>query len=628
MSTYVSLITTANRNFGRGLTFAKEEDARIGPNEEDGMWKTRSDSRKTTPVLKETERSGKTFLQPLALASVCLFLIFLLLVMKLVDLKTLDRTLVDSIENRGLEVVRNVKQVTELYDERFFETGQSDLDVEIGPSVTESSFSLPEAFIRGLIASAQEIDYQLGAAPSVDTVSSMDELLRDMAYREGLWRVTIWDEKGDLSYKSGPVPQTLSALARPVLDGREEIKIHILTSSGSQQKFGFIVLRRKFAPGTVAVALDEEAFQFWRLKVSLQRAIEEVGRVPEIGYFLVMDRHLRIIGRSEGLGEINEDFDIETALPKAEVNQRNRKIEMGGKKWLDMFAPIRLQNGFSGVVRMGLSMESAEQVLVKNRRDILISMAFMVVIAVLSMWLLYKNQNKHLAKMGEMERRIQQAERLSALGRLAAGVAHEIRNPLNAISMASQRLQRDNLQQLSEVIRDEIRRLNQIIEEFLSISRSRKLQFKRGNLIHLLDQIVILMGDEAESQGVTIKMAHHDNSFDVSMDADKLKQALINIIKNGIESIPGDGSIDIALTTEKKEWIGIRISDTGSGLKAEEMKHVFDPDYTTKEKGLGLGLPLAYEIVKGHGGDIQVSSRPGEGTTFDIILPLDGRSQG
>lgn len=586
-----------------------------------------------------------TFLQPLALASVCLFLIFLLLVMKLVDLRTLERTLIDSIENRGLEIVRNVKQLTELYDERFFEPGQADLGVELRPSVTETSLSLPEMLIRELIASAQEIDYQLESQSSDKILSSSkvlsvdknrleDDFLKDIAFRDGLWMVAVWDKSGALSHASRPVPKTLSALARLVLDGREEIKIHILTSSGSQQKFGFIALKRKFAPGTIAVALDEEAFQFWRLKISFQKAIEEAGQIPELGYLVVMDKHRRIIGRLVGPSEGPEDINMEAALvpkaalTKAETNQKHRKLDLGGKQWLDILTPIHLQNGFGGMVRMGLSRENAEQILVKNRHDILISMAFMVVIAILSMWLLYKNQNKHLAKMGELERRVQQAERLSALGRLAAGVAHEIRNPLNAISMASQRLQRDNLQEFTEVIRDEIRRLNRIIEEFLSFSRSRRLEFKRSDLINFLEQIVLLMGEEAESRGITVKMARSENSYDVFIDRDKLKQALINIIKNGIESISDKGSIDIALTKEKKGWIGIRISDTGTGLKATEIQQIFDPDYTTKEKGLGLGLPLAYEIVKGHGGDIHVSSRPGGGTMFEIMLPLDGRSRG
>ncbi len=224
--------------------------------------------------------------------------------------------------------------------------------------------------------------------------------------------------------------------------------------------------------------------------------------------------------------------------------------------------------------------------------------------------------------MGEMESRVHQAERLSALGRLAAGVAHEIRNPLNAISMASQRLQSDNLHQLTGVIRDEIRRLNQIIEEFLSLSRSRKLQFKRQNVTELLHQIVLLMGEEADSKGVAIHMDRYDTPIHVTMDADKLKQALHNIIKNGLESISDDGSIQISLSSMGKGWISIRISDTGVGINSTEIKHIFDPDYTTKEKGLGLGLPLAHEIIRGHGGVIQVNSRPGEGTTFQITLPL------
>ncbi len=564
----------------------------------------------------EDKRSSRSFLQPLALALVCVFLISLLLMMKLVDLKTLDRTLVDSIENRGLEIIRSVQQVADLYYEQFFEARQVDLDIEIGSPLTEDSISLPEALIRKLIESAQEMDYQLETAPSGE------EALKSLASREGLWLVALWDEREILTSSSRSVPKTMLNLIRPVVRGREEIKIHILTRSGSQQEFGFIALRRKFGRGAIVLALDDDAFQFWRLKVSLQRAIDNVGQLPETGYFLVMDQGRRIIGRAGEPSEMETDLISMDHVLQAGEGRRSSKIEFSDKKLLDMFAPIRLRSGFRGLVRLGLSRESADQVLMKNRRDIFISMAFMVVLAVLSMWFLYKNQNRHLAKMGEMESRIHQAERLSALGRLAAGVAHEIRNPLNAISMASQRLQSDNLHQLTGVIRDEIRRLNQIIEEFLSLSRSRKLQFKRQNVTELLHQIVLLMGEEADSKGVAIHMDRYDTPFHVSMDADKLKQALLNIIKNGLESISDDGSIQISLSPMGKGWISIRISDTGVGINSTEIKHIFDPDYTTKEKGLGLGLPLAHEIIRGHGGVIQVNSRPGEGATFQITLPL------
>ena len=565
---------------------------------------------------KKDKRSSRSFLQPLALALVCVFLISLLLMMKLVDLKTLDRTLVDSIENRGLGIIRSVQQVADLYYERFFEARQVDLDIEIGGSLTEESISLPEALIRKLIETAQEMDYQMETAPSGE------EILKNFTSREGLWLVALWDGQGILTSSSRSVPKALLNLVHPVVRGREEIKIHILTPSGTQQELGFIAMRRKFGRGAIVLALDDDAFQFWRLKVSLQRAIDDVGQLPETGYFLVMDQSQRIIGRAGDTSEMETDFVSMGNVLQAGDERRSSKIEFSDKQLIDMFAPIRLKSGLKGFARLGLSRESADQVLMKNRRDIFISMAFMVVIAVLSMWFLYKNQNRHLAKMGEMERRVQQAERLSALGRLAAGVAHEIRNPLNAISMASQRLQTDNLHQLTGVIRDEIRRLNKIIEEFLSLSTSSKLKFNQQNLTDLLHQIVLLMGEEADSKGVAIHMDRYNTPFHVSMDSDKLKQALLNIIKNGIESISGNGSIHISLNPVDKEWISIRITDTGTGLNSTEIKHIFDPDYTTKEKGLGLGLPLAHEIIRGHGGVIQVNSRRDEGTTFQITLPL------
>lgn len=567
---------------------------------------------------KKEQRSSRSFLQPLALALVCIFLISLLLVMKLVDLKTLDRTLVDSIENRGLEIIRSVQQVSDLYYDRFFEARQVDLDTELRASLTEEAISLPEALIRALIESAQDMDYQLEAA------ASGDESLKAYAAEEGLWLAALWDEKGVLTSSSRSVPKTLFKLVGSVVKGREEIKIHILTPSGGQQELGFIALRRKFGKGTIVLALDDDAFRNWRFKVSLQKAIDDVGLLSETGYFLVMDQSRRIIGQAGDTSDIGADIISWEDFLQAGEDRKSRKIQLNERELLDIYAPIRLRNGFKGLVRLGLSRESADQVLVKNRREIFISMAFMGVIAVLSMWFLYKNQNRHLAKIGEMERRVQQAERLSALGRLAAGVAHEIRNPLNAISMASQRLQKDNLHQLTGVIRDEIRRLNQIIEEFLGLSRSRKLQFRRQNLTDLLHQIVLLLGEEADSKGIRLNMAPHDDPCFVSMDADRLKQAFLNILKNGLDSIPGEGTIDISLSRVGSDQILVRISDTGSGLNPEEIGHIFDLDYTTKEKGLGLGLPLAHEIIRGHRGEIQVYSRPGEGTTFEIILSVHG----
>ena len=298
-----------------------------------------------------------------------------------------------------------------------------------------------------------------------------------------------------------------------------------------------------------------------------------------------------------------------------------------------MAAPFILDKKIVGIVRIGLERGSMDKIIAENRQNIFIFMLLVVGIALLSMWLLYYDQNRHLAGIIDMERRLEKAERLSSLGQLAAGVAHEIRNPLNAISMATQRLKRDytpsndvkdqEFQNLSGVIRDEIRRLNAIIEEFLSFSKSRRLELSDFSVTEVLQKIVSLISEEAKSRGITLETKWRLNPAVIPMDINKLQQAFLNFIKNAMESITDQGIITIAVDKESKNYILVSISDTGCGMTLEEIDKIFSPEYTTKEKGLGLGIPLAMEIIRGHGGDVRVISRHGEGTTFEIILPRE-----
>jgi signal transduction histidine kinase len=197
--------------------------------------------------------------------------------------------------------------------------------------------------------------------------------------------------------------------------------------------------------------------------------------------------------------------------------------------------------------------------------------------------------------------------------------------------MATQRLQKEHLpceedktvdfRRLTSVIRDEIRRLNVIIEDFLTFSRSRRLELREFSLTEVIQKLSRLMGEEASARGVSLTVKPEQDPFMVPMDVDKLQQAFINIIKNALESISGEGSVNIGMQRQGNEQVVVRISDTGLGLAPEEVEKIFNPDYTTKEKGLGLGLPIAHEIIRGHGGTIRVQSVPGQGTTFEIALP-------
>jgi len=573
-----------------------------------------------TTESKGTRRTPRLFLQPLTVAVVCVVFISLVLIMGWMDLRSLDKTLVGYMENRGLAIIKNVNQVAESHFQRLLRGQQTGLYEGRGSPFADDGFSLQESLVVNLAELARQIDFEW------QTRSLSIEQLRFLASEEAIWMLAFLDDRGIISFKSRSVPKDILGLAGPVIEGHEEIKINIFNRSAGHKWAGFIALRRESGRGTIILALDDEGLRYRGLKVSVQRAIEEVGQDPDMAYFMVTDGVGRILGQAGDLvDEYKKKIPKEVAL-KETKGVTSKIIVLGGRHLLDIASSIRLGAGVFGTVRLSLARDKAEQIIEKERVRLFISTVFLVVIGFLSMWFLYRNQTRHLANMREIERKLHQAERLSALGRLAAGVAHEIRNPLNAISMASQRLKRGNLDQLTRVMRDEIRRLNHIIEEFLTFSRGRKLAFRSHDLIELLKKMVLLISEEAEPKGVTIKTEWRDSPLMISMDIDKLKQAFFNIIKNGMESISSDGSVSIVVEPKDKQWVSVKISDTGAGLTFEEIEQIFDPDYTTKEKGLGLGLPLAHEIIRGHGGEIQVQSQPRSGTTVEIVLPRNNKA--
>ncbi|MBW1966709.1 MAG: hypothetical protein JRI48_04875 [Deltaproteobacteria bacterium] len=566
----------------------------------------------------ESPGSGRRFLQPLAVASACLVFVCLFIIMGSMNLKRVDETLIALMEDKGLAIIKNVQRVAEGYFRQLMQTQQAVFDPETGAPVTEEAFSVQESFLMELTELAGEIDVKW------ETNRLDHKQLTSLINEESLWLIAFLDEEGNTVFKNRSIPKRILSLAEPVVRGYERFKINVFTRSGDTEGLGFVALCRKSGKGTIIMCMDEEGFRSRSLSFSIQKAIEEIAQDSDIAYLFMTDERGRILGLSGELPESRKQELRMGSSPAVAATVITSKIVLKGHKLLEVEAPV-LIGQYKGTMRLGLSADVARQILRKNRGGIFISVAFMVFITLFSMWFLYKNQTRHLYRIRQMERRVHQAERLSALGRLAAGVAHEIRNPLNAISMAIQRLQADSPNKLTDVIRDEIRRLNNIIEEFLSISRSRRLEFKRHDLAELLEQIVLVVRDEAESRRIEIKTWWQDTPLMVFMDLDKMKQALFNIINNAMESISGEGSVTVSAGREGKDSVIVKVSDTGSGLGPDEIEHIFDLDYTTKDKGLGLGLALAYEIIQGHGGEIRVASHPGEGTVFEIVLPFEQR---
>jgi len=230
--------------------------------------------------------------------------------------------------------------------------------------------------------------------------------------------------------------------------------------------------------------------------------------------------------------------------------------------------------------------------------------------------------------------KIRERDRLAALGEMAAGLAHEIRNPLGAIKGAAQCLDPKRLPgeegEFLEVIVEEVNRLNGVVSAFLDYSRPLKQTFGPTDLNEVVTRTVRLIQNEMPT-GIELKVEQEESLPRVEADAEQLKQVLINLVQNAMQAMSDTGGT-ISLKTVRPDrftdfrsagdsFVEVHVTDTGPGIPQEQQQHVFVPFYTTKQKGTGLGLAISQRIVKNHGGTLSVQSKPGEGAAFIIRLP-------
>ncbi len=560
---------------------------------------------------------SKPFLQPLALFLVCILFVTLMLVTGLMDLRRLDKTLVSSMENRAIEIVNFVQKEAQ---ENYFSLMKLYREENEGalPLLSNEPFLIQETFINSFVVAVRKLEKE-------PALGSGQEEMEAILASNGVWLFSVLDNKGNVVFRNRELPHNLLKRANPVIVGEREILIDLFSPLKKSGSTGFIALRRSAANGTIIAALDEEGYDFWGKRIAIQKAVDNAA-TGEISFIRVLSPDGKVFG---SVGEA-PPVSISGGLPgKSQVI--SRKINFKDRDIQEIKVPFLLDNRIEGIGQVGLNREKTDQILSKNSSHMIISMALIVLTGILAILFIYQNQSRHMARVEELRNRLQQSERLSSLGQLAAGVAHEIRNPLNAISMATQRLQRDfppqdpdkmdKFRNMTSVIRDEVRRLNGIIEEFLAFSRTQRLELRNYPIEDVLRKLISLLEEEAHTRGISISSNLDGKQSMVPMDVDKLQQALLNILKNAMESITGKGEITISVDRGAKA-VSLKMSDTGAGLRPEDLERIFNPEYTTKEKGLGLGLPIAHEIIRGHNGDIKVESRLGAGTTFNIVLPL------
>jgi signal transduction histidine kinase len=248
---------------------------------------------------------------------------------------------------------------------------------------------------------------------------------------------------------------------------------------------------------------------------------------------------------------------------------------------------------------------------------------------------LYEEARGAYRELKEAQDRIIQHERMAVLGTFASGLAHEVRNPLNSISLQLSILERrigrlegklaGEMGSLAGIIRDEVRRLDGLVGDFLLFSRAGRVQHQPGDLDEVVDEVMRLLGPEAEAQRVRLQREKQGGLPPVRMDAEKMKQVVINLVRNAVEAMPDGGVVTVESGLHEGQ-ARVVVRDTGPGLPRDV--DVFQIFVTTKPQGTGLGLSIVQQIVQQHHGEVRAADEPRGGARFTVTVPLDGGQEG
>ena len=409
---------------------------------------------------------------------------------------------------------------------------------------------------------------------------------------------------------------------RPILEGKvKEAVTGFREGKFWRGKDYGVAIKRRNNSGVIVVMADAGWMSQIQKQIGIQALINDLKDLPGIKYISFQDKDLTYLAHSDPtLVGTRETDPVVTGDLIGELGVCVERILPGGNRVLEASKNTPL-----GIIRVGLSIEPLEKVWRKSFFSIFIYGVALLLVGIIGALAIFYDQRRHVMRVQELEADLRRKERLASLGDLASGVAHEVRNPLNSISLGLQRLQTEcptdeEGERFIGLMRSEVRRINDIIERFLHLARPPRMELCECDLKGLVSEVADLMRDEAQAKGVRIDAHLPPNPAIAYLDCPQIRQAFMNLALNAIQATPEGGVVAFGLEKRGKEW-RIRVSDTGPGISPQVRERIFDPYFTTKEGGVGLGLTLAQRVVEEHGGRIEVESRMGKGTTFTVILP-------
>lgn len=355
----------------------------------------------------------------------------------------------------------------------------------------------------------------------------------------------------------------------------------------------------------LAVMLNDEADDVLRVRSAF-------GPPPSMGVLRSADPLVRTLLR-------RQEAVLTDELQSSSVDEEREAGRACSENRWDACVPLTVGNRLTGIIGLGRK-RSLDPFFVEDL-DLLATLAAEASVAL---------ENARLYdELRRSQDIIRRADRLSALGTLAAGIAHEIRNPLVSIQtffqLAPQRL--DDQEFLNEFLRltsGEVKRITDLITDLLSFARSPTASIEEVDLNELVEGVCRLVEPQFKKRQIRVQLAMDPALPQVRADRDQLKQVFLNIFLNAVQAVDVKGEISVLsreISHEGGGFCQVRISDSGEGIAPDLLEHIFDPFFTTKEKGIGLGLSISNQVILEHGGFISVDSEPGAGTTISVHLP-------
>jgi signal transduction histidine kinase len=388
---------------------------------------------------------------------------------------------------------------------------------------------------------------------------------------------------------------------------------------------------RRANGGAILLSVDATEVANLQRQSSLDALLADiVHNTADIAYVVYEDADVR-----KAQGDLPTGESDRAATVHVETATGERQLDLRGRPILEVTGPIDIGGAQQGVLRLGMRLDRLRTAERRTAARLVVSLAAASGLGVLTIGLLWIRRRfgalsvEHALAQEALRRR----DRLAAMGELSSTVAHEIRNPLNAIAMSAQRLRSecfdglrvedddpDEARSLVDVIQNESQRINQKIQQFLEYARPPALQPQPVTLSLWVSAIVAALKPVADARHVLLS-ADLTDATTVIVDPDQMRQALDNILLNAIEATPEGGIVTVRATVSGSDIV-IDVRDSGAGIDAEHLPRIFDLYFTTKRNGTGVGLAVTQQIVAGHGGTIEVESAPSRGTLMRIRVPV------